>query len=103
MGDTAQGRKAGDTPFKRLVSITNCIAPAVKRGLPLGTVIATAEGLFPVEYLEPGDRVLTRAGMRELKAIDTPAPLEFELVFDTPQVVFADHQMIRSDTGERIN
>jgi hypothetical protein len=38
-------------------------------GLSGGTVVATCEGLLPVDFLEPGDRVVTRAGMRILRAV----------------------------------
>ena len=38
-------------------------------GISGGTVVATCEGLLPVDFLEPGDRVVTRAGMRILRAV----------------------------------
>ena len=46
---------------------------AVQAGLQavlVGTPILTLDGELPVEYLQPGDRVLTRAGMRRLKQIE---------------------------------
>ncbi len=69
-------------------------------GLPLGTIIMTMDGALPVEYLEPGDRIITRAGARVLKAIDTPAPHSFSLQFDRPEVIYADGRQLRSDTCE---
>ena len=39
-------------------------------GMAAGTRILTAEGALPVELLGPGDRVVTRAGMRVLRQID---------------------------------
>ena len=37
-------------------------------GLPLGSTVATADGLLPVEHLTPGDRVITRDhGFRKLR------------------------------------
>lgn len=50
-----------------------CILPALDAGsgLSAGTVILTGDGEIPVEYLSPGDRVITRnAGMVRLTAID---------------------------------
>ena len=35
-------------------------------GMVAGTRIRTLEGLLPVEYLEPGDRIVTRSGARRL-------------------------------------
>ncbi|WP_417807576.1 Hint domain-containing protein [Thioclava sp.] len=34
-----------------------------------GARIYTSEGALPVEYLEPGDRIVTRSGTRELRAV----------------------------------
>ena len=39
-------------------------------GLLAGTRVLTAEGVLPVELLGPGDRVITRAGMRRLLAVE---------------------------------
>ncbi len=38
-------------------------------GMVAGTRIRTLEGLLPVEYLEPGDRIVTRSGARRLLAV----------------------------------
>ena len=35
----------------------------------VGTPVLTLDGELPVEYLQPGDRVLTRSGMRRVKEI----------------------------------
>lgn len=69
------------------------------KGLPLGTDVMTADGILPVEYLEPGDRVITRAGMRVLREIDTPAPKRFKLRFDREEVVYANGLMVMSESG----
>lgn len=37
--------------------------------LLLGTKVLTMEGEFPVEYLIPGDRIVTRSGSRKLVAV----------------------------------
>ncbi len=44
---------------------------AVKQagGIVAGTIVMTLDGALPVEYLTPGDRILTRSGAKELKAI----------------------------------
>jgi len=34
-----------------------------------GTRVYTLEGALPVEYLEPGDRIVTRSGTRKLRAV----------------------------------
>jgi len=60
-----------------------------ERGLAPGTIIYTAEGTLPVEFLTPGDRVITRAGMRVLQAIEADAG-GFILSFDSPEVIYAD-------------
>ncbi len=35
-----------------------------------GTPVLTLDGELPVEYLQPGDRILTRAGARRLRQIE---------------------------------
>ncbi|MCB2128605.1 MAG: Hint domain-containing protein [Rhodobacteraceae bacterium] len=42
---------------------------AEKQGIAAGTVILTLDGALPVEFLSPGDRVITREGMRVLRDI----------------------------------
>lgn len=39
------------------------------KGIASGTVLATLDGYLPVDFLEPGDRVVTREGMRILRAV----------------------------------
>lgn len=38
-------------------------------GIAGGTVLATLEGYLPVDFIEPGDRVVTRAGMRIVREV----------------------------------
>lgn len=38
-------------------------------GIMAGTQVRTLDGALPVEYLEPGDRIVTRAGARRLVAV----------------------------------
>jgi hypothetical protein len=51
-----QGRVAGDTPATTRVT----------KGMAQGTPVLTADGIMPVEYLSPGDRIITRDGLRVL-------------------------------------
>ena len=39
------------------------------KGIASGTVLATLDGYLPVDFLEPGDRVVTRAGMAIVRAV----------------------------------
>lgn len=39
------------------------------QAIVMGTPVLTLEGEMPVEFLQPGDRILTRAGMRRLSQI----------------------------------
>lgn len=38
-------------------------------GIATGTAIRTLEGVLPVQFLEPGDRIVTRSGARRLVAV----------------------------------
>ncbi|MCU0828527.1 MAG: Hint domain-containing protein [Tabrizicola sp.] len=38
-------------------------------GVLEGTQVSTLDGFLPVEYLQPGDRIVTRSGARKLKAV----------------------------------
>ena len=42
---------------------------AAATGIAAGTGIRTLDGILPVEFLEPGDRIVTRAGARRLVAV----------------------------------
>ena len=46
---------------------TAAVTPA---GVAGGTVILTLDGALPVEFLAPGDRVLTRAGSRRVARVE---------------------------------
>lgn len=39
-------------------------------GLAMGTPVQCLDGMIPVEYLHPGDRVITRLGARKLMAFE---------------------------------
>lgn len=38
-------------------------------GLLCGTTVRTLDGVLPVEFLEPGDRIITRSGARRLGSV----------------------------------
>ncbi|MBU2868442.1 Hint domain-containing protein [Pacificibacter marinus] len=86
------------TPRKRLC--IKDILPSYEDGIALGTHVLTADGTLPVEYLEAGDRIVTRSGLRTLRGIDTPAPRMFKLVFDRAEIVFADGFQFDSKSGK---
>jgi hypothetical protein len=110
MSSDDQGRDAGrlpngklnpdidNTPRKRLR--IKDILPSYADGIALGTHVLTADGTLPVEYLEAGDRIVTRSGMRTLRGIDTPAPQMFKLVFDRAEIIYADGVQFDSQTGK---
>jgi len=43
------------------------VAPV--RGIAAGTVVLTLDGALPVDFLSPGDRIVTREGMRILREV----------------------------------
>jgi len=45
-------------------------AEAATSGIASGTVLATLEGYMPVDFLSPGDRIVTREGMRILREVN---------------------------------
>lgn len=38
-------------------------------GIASGTVVLTLDGAIPVDFIEPGDRIITRDGMRVVRAV----------------------------------
>ena len=49
-------------------------------GMLVGTMVRTLEGVLPVEYLVPGDRFVTRSGMRRLASVSVVARKMVDLV-----------------------
>ena len=45
-------------------------APTLDHGLASGTTVRTLDGILPVEYLTPGDRIITRDGAQRLASIE---------------------------------
>lgn len=59
------GRASGGVPPQQRTCISHV-------GLVAGTIVLTSDGEIPVEFLSPGDRIITRnAGMVALQAIET--------------------------------
>lgn len=53
----------------RLSVLTEREAHAAPRGVLAGTQVLTLDGVLPVEFLQPGDRIVTRSGARRLLAV----------------------------------
>lgn len=98
IGRTTAGNKTAMT--------ANNAAPCT--GIAAGARILTLDGALPVEYLEQGDRVITRSGMRVLRAIslrvcDADTVMQVEagaLGFDRPEgtiCVGADQDILVRD------
>ncbi|MGL5011458.1 MAG: Hint domain-containing protein, partial [Paracoccaceae bacterium] len=51
-----QGQVAGTKPAMARIT----------QGMAQGTAVLTADGILPVEHLAPGDRIVTRDGLRVL-------------------------------------
>ncbi len=54
-----------------------------------GTIVFSLDGALPVEFLTPGDRIITRSGARVLRRISRDDG-GFLLHFDRPEVIYAD-------------
>ena len=73
-------------------------------GLVAGTRVMTMDGELPVEYLTPGDRILTRSGARKLVAVSVRVERDMAMVrigagalgFDRPieETLVPLHQLI---------
>ncbi len=50
------------------------------QGMLAGTMVRTLDGLIPVEFLTPGDRIVTRAGARRLTSVSVVARKQVDLV-----------------------
>ena len=52
------------------VSAKTAVNRTIGKGIALGTAVMTLDGALPVDYLSPGDRILTRDGVRRLTAVE---------------------------------
>jgi hypothetical protein len=53
----------------RLSTLLDATVALPLSGIVEGTNVRTLDGVLPVEYLEPGDRIVTRSGARRLVAV----------------------------------
>ena len=65
MTQLTHGRAAGDVPAALLRQ-----DHIEDTGIAAGTSVMTMDGAIPVEFLSPGDRVITRSGLRILRAVE---------------------------------
>lgn len=56
----------------------------------MGTAVLTLEGEMPVEFLQPGDRVLTRSGMRRLAQVQVTVVRNARVVMVAPDTLGVD-------------
>jgi len=71
-GENRPNERAGDPMTKqtpRVQTRTGAMTNSSNVGLAPGTTIMTLDGEIPVEFLNPGDRIITRRGVRKLKAV----------------------------------
>ena len=66
-----------DAPFSRSAGGKG-VGPAP--GMLAGTRVRTLDGILPVEYLSPGDRIVTRAGARRLTSVSVVLRKSVDLV-----------------------
>jgi len=60
-------------------------------GVVAGTRIRTLDGVLPVEFLQPGDRIVTRSGARRLEAVSILRRRVMDLVRIRASVLDRDH------------
>ncbi|WP_298494220.1 Hint domain-containing protein [uncultured Maritimibacter sp.] len=66
--------------------------PLCRSGLGLGTPVMTADGALPVEFIEPGERVVTfDAGMQRLDRITVRLVAACEMIRIRPSVLDDDY------------
>jgi hypothetical protein len=66
-----------EAPFSRSAGGTG-VEP--QPGMMAGTNVRTLDGVLPVEYLTPGDRIVTRNGARRLSSISVQSRKTIDLV-----------------------
>ncbi len=59
----------------------------------VGTLVLTLDGAIPVEFLNPGDRIITRAGAQTLRAVQS------RIVANCPMIRVRDAE-IGADSGQ---
>lgn len=59
-------------------------------GMAAGTPVLTLDGVLPVEYLGPGDRVLTRSGSRAVVRVEVTVVADAKMVRISPDALGLD-------------
>jgi Hint domain len=67
----------GDAPFSRSAGGAGT---DLALGMLAGTMVRTLDGVLPVDYLTPGDRIVTRAGARRLTSMSVVSRKVIDLV-----------------------
>lgn len=65
-------------------------APTAPAGLVAGTMVLTLDGELPVQFLAPGDRVITRTGARTLRDIRVTVATDVAMVRIAPSALGHD-------------
>jgi len=81
--DGGADRSAASAPSITFDSRVTAGGPSGMSGFAMGARVATMDGLLPVEFVNLGDRVITRAGARVVTGIST-LPLVRNLVRIAP-------------------
>lgn len=84
-----------DPEFAQARTAVPSWTPGPVEAIASGTAILTLEGMKPVEVLEPGERIVTRAGARTLRSV-MGGDGGYYLGFDEPAVVLAENRQIRT-------
>ncbi|MDF2142363.1 Hint domain-containing protein [Paenirhodobacter sp. CAU 1674] len=69
MAKTTMGRAVGVFSGREPDQRADLHTHVALSGVAQGTLVLTLDGALPVEYLAPGDRVITRSGARPLRAV----------------------------------
>ena len=82
-GEGSKGTKYGEVSMRNNANATVRVRPvdaAPLHGVVAGAKVMTLEGELPVEYLMPGDRVLTRGGARVLRSVEVAVAADAAMV-----------------------
>lgn len=60
-----------DSPAAEVTSVS---------GLTVGTTVLTLDGELPVQFLAPGDRIITRSGAKVLKSVDVSVLRDADMI-----------------------
>jgi hypothetical protein len=66
-----------DAPFSRSAGGAGLDLP---QGILTGTMVRTLDGILPIDFLTPGDRIVTRSGARRVTLVSVVARKQVDLV-----------------------